>query len=214
MAETLHVEAREKSGKLINRRLRQAGRLPAIIYGEGKKPLAVSLPSDEVGALIRHGAHVVELDGATKGQALLQDVQWDTFSQHVLHVDLMRIAKGARVKVEVPIELRGDAPGKRNGGIVEQFIREVEIEVAAEKVPDKLHININHLELEGQLTIGDIEDLPEGAKILSEVDEMVVHCVMPEVEEAEEGEVAAGVAEPEIIGKKPDEEEGEAEEEK
>ncbi len=69
----------------------------------------LTLAADELEASLRHGAKVVDLDGAASGKALLQDVQWDTFFKHVLHVDLLRVRAGEKVKIDVPIELRGEA---------------------------------------------------------------------------------------------------------
>ena len=213
MSELLHVENRETIGKRNNERLRRVGRLPAVLYGHGEQAVSLTLAADELEASLRHGAKVVDLDGAATGKALLQDIQWDTFFQHVLHVDLLRVRAGEKVKIDVPIELRGEAPGSREGGVVEQMVHSVEIEVALDVIPDKLHININRLEIDGQLTVADIEDLPEGAKILDDLDTMVVHCVQPVAEEEVEAAEEAGAGEPEVIGKgKEEEEEGEEKE--
>ena len=159
MSELLHVENRKTIGKRNNERLRRAGRLPAVLYGHGEEAVSLTLAADQLEASLRHGAKVVDLDGAASGKALLQDIQWDTFFQHVLHVDLLRVRAGEKVKIDVPIELRGEAPGSRDGGLIEQMVHSIEIEVALDVIPDKLHININHLEIGGQLTANDIEDL-------------------------------------------------------
>lgn len=213
MSELLHVETRKNSGKRNNARLRRNGKLPAVLYGHGEEPVSLALAADEVEASLRHGAKVVDLDGGASGKALLQDIQWDTFCQQVLHVDLLRVHAGERVTVEVPIELRGESPGAANGGIIEQMIHSVEIEVALDVIPEKLHIKINKLDIGGHLTIKDIFDLPEGATVNLDDDEMVVHCILPSAEEeSAEGEEGA-TAEPEVIGKgKDDEEEAEEKE--
>ena len=213
MSELLHVEKRKAVGKRNNVRLRRQGRLPAVLYGHGEEAVSLTLAADEFEASLRHGAKVVDLDGDASGKALLQDVQWDTFFQQVLHVDLLRVRAGERVTIDVPVELRGEAPGARDGGLIEQMIHSIEIEVALDVIPDKLHININHLEIDGHLTAKDIKDLPEGAKILSDEDAVIVHCVMRAVEEEEAPAEEAAVAEPEVIGKgKEEEEEGEEKE--
>ncbi len=214
MAELLHVQQRNSHGKRNNVRLRRGGRLPAVLYGHGEEPVSLSLAADEFEASLRHGAKVVDLDGAASGKALLQDVQWDTFFHQVLHVDLLRVRAGERVTVDVPIELRGEAPGAREGGVIEQMIHSVEIEVALDVIPDKLHVNINNLQIDGQLTIKDIEDLPQGATIDMDEDAMIVHCLMPAVEEEEAAAEEGVAAEPEVIGKGKEEEEEEGGEEK
>jgi large subunit ribosomal protein L25 len=207
MAELLHVKKRNIFGKRNNVRLRRDGRLPAVLYGHGEEAVSLTLGADEVEASLRHGAKVVDLDGDASGKALLQDVQWDTFFQHVLHVDLLRVRAGERVTIDVPVELRGEALGARDGGIVEQMIHSIEIEVALDVIPDKLHLNINQLEIDGHLTAKDITDLPEGAKILSDEDAVIVHCVKRELEEEEAPAEEGAAAEPEVIGKGKEEEE-------
>ena len=209
MADVLQVETRELVGKQNTRRLRSGGRLPAVLYGHGKAPAHLSLSEDQLNASLRHGAKVIELDGVEQGQALLQEVQWDTFQQSVLHVDLLRLEVGDRVKVEIPLVLRGDSPGTREGGIVEQLLRAVELETTPASVPENLHLSINSLELGSSLTVGDIDDVPEDATVLMDASQVCVQCVMPMVEQDEDEGEMAGSVEPEIIGRKSDEEAGE-----
>ena len=103
-------------------------------------------------------------------------------------------------------------PGAANGGVIEQLIHSVEIEVALDNIPEKLHVKINKLEIGGHLTIKDITDLPEGAKVNVDDDEMIVHCVMPAAEEEEAVAEEGATAEPEVIGKGKEDEEEESEE--
>jgi large subunit ribosomal protein L25 len=213
MADLIKVETRKDFGKRKNERHRRSGRTPAILYGHGEEPLSLSVAADQLQASLRHGAKVVDLDGAASGKALLQDVQWDTFYQHVLHVDFLRVLAGEKVTVEVPIELKGEAPGVAEGGIIEHVLHSIEIECPLDVIPEKLHVSIKNLKIGDHLTAKDIIDLPAGATILSDEEEMVVHCVAPMTEEeAEAGE--EGAAEPEVIskGKADEEEEGEEKE--
>jgi large subunit ribosomal protein L25 len=208
MSDTLTVEKRDFTGKRRNHRLRLEGRLPGIIYGHGEEPLSVIVPADQLRATIRHGHKVVDLAGAASGQALLQHVEWDTFQQHLIHVDLLRVDASERVTVEVPLLLRGEAPGEKEGGLVSHLVHHVEIETSPIAIPEALHININHLGLHQQLTLADIIDMPAGATLVTEPETVAVECEepAPEVEE----EAAAAGAEPEVIGRKAaEEEEGE-----
>lgn len=209
MSDTLQVEKRDFKGKRRNHRLRLEGRLPGIVYGHGEEPISVIVPADQLRAILRHGHKVVDLAGAASGQALLQDVQWDTFHQHLVHVDLLRVDASERVTVEVPVLLRGEAPGEKEGGIVNHIVHFVEIETSPIAIPEALHININHLGLHKSLTLADILDLPQGATLLMDAKTVAVHCEepAPEVEE----EVGAAAAEPEVIGRKAAEEEGDEE---
>jgi large subunit ribosomal protein L25 len=212
MAETLKVEKRKSFGKRNNERLRRAGRLPAVLYGHGEESLSLTLASDQFEASLRHGAKVVDLNGDAEGKALLQDVQWDVFYKQVLHVDLLRVRAGEKVKIEVPVELRGESAGVREGGILEQVIHSIEIEVPLDVIPDKLHLSVKNLQIGDHLTAKDIIDLPAGATILSDEDEMIVHCVKRQEEEEAEAAEEGAAAEPEVIGKGKEDEEEEGEE--
>jgi len=206
MTETLEVNKRDEIGKRRNRRLRDAGRLPAVLYGHGRTPANLSLCKEQFERILRRGTKVVDLLGAETGQALLHDVQWDTFQNEVLHVDLLRLEQGERVTVEIPLAVRGEAPGQRNGGLVELLIREVEIEVSPASIPDVLHLNVNHLELGQALPLSAIEDLPAGAVLKGDGARPAVHCVLPTARD-EQDLVAGGPAEPELIGRRAAEEE-------
>ena len=212
MSEVLEVTVRESVGKLNNRRLRRAGQLPAILYGHGKASVSLTVSVEQLDSTLRHGAKVVQLQGAAKGQAFLQNIQWDTFQQNVLHVDLLRVDAKDRVHVEVPLVLRGEAPGVNEGGIVEHQRRSVEIETSPANIPEALHLNINSLHLGEALRIADIEDLPKEAKFLADDQLVLVQCVEPTIiSEDEEEPVGVGGVEPEIVGRKEDEEAGSGE---
>jgi large subunit ribosomal protein L25 len=209
MSETLQIEKRDFKGKRRNHRLRLEGKLPGIVYGHGEEPVSVIVPADQLRAALRHGQKVVDLAGAASGQALLQHVQWDTFQQHLIHVDLLRVDASERVTVEVPLLLRGEAPGEKEGGVVAHLLHYVEIETSPVSIPEALHININHLGLHQSLTVAAISDLPPGATLVTDPETVAVECEEP-APEAEE-EAAAAAVEPEVIGRKAGEEE-EAEE--
>ncbi len=207
MSEVLEVAARQQCGKLNNRRLRHGGQLPAILYGHGKESVSLSISADQLKTSLRHGAKVVELQGAEKGQALLQDIQWDTFQQYVLHVDLLRVDAKDRVKITVPVVLRGEAPGTHEGGVVEQVVRQIEIETSPANIPENLVANVNDLHLGDSLVASGLEGMPSGATVVGDADAMVAHCIRPTVMSDEEEVAAEGGHEPEVIGRK----EGEAE---
>ncbi len=205
--DTITVEKREKLGKLNSRRLRAEGIVPAVLYGHGEESVSLKMDAKTLRASLRHGAKLVELAGAAKGPALLQDVQWDTFEQHILHVDLLRVDEKELVTVEVPLLIRGEAPGEGEGGVVDQLVHTLEIETAAGSIPEQLHVSVNDLHLGGSLLPKDIEDMPEGAKATGGEDLVLVNCHEPKVVIEEEEEAAEGSAEPEVIGAKKDDEE-------
>ncbi len=205
MADILQVQKRTNTGKRNNWRLRCTGSLPGILYGHGEEPVMLSIPADQLRATLRRGHKVVDLAGDASGQALLQDIQWDTFQQHLVHVDLLRDDAKETVEVEVPLLLKGEAPGEKEGGVVVHLIHHVDIETSPIHIPEALHININHLALHGALTVADIYDLPEGAKLVTDAKTVAVQCEEPAAE-LEEDLTMAG-AEPEVIGRKADDDE-------
>jgi large subunit ribosomal protein L25 len=206
MALQLAVEARDTKGKHRNRRLRESGKIPAVLYGHGLESVSLSVGSDVLTAAIRHGSRLVSLAGAVNESAFIRDLQWNTWGTHIVHVDFTRISEFEIVEVRVPVELRGEAPGVREGGVVSQLIHEVELACPAAVIPEKLYVNINHLELNGEVRLANLE-VPEGAKILAaDLEAVAVHCVIP-VELPEEGAAEAVPGEPEVIGAKAEEEE-------
>ena len=205
MAELLQVELRDSRGKRNARRNRRSGKLPAVLYGHGQETVSLLVSSERFLAAVRHGARLVKLSGAVEDQAFIREIQWDTWGLHALHVDFTRVSEHEKVQVEVTVELRGEAPGVRAGGVVKQNVHVVEIECEATAIPDKLYVNINHLELEQSITIAQLE-LPPGIVVLEEPEVVVVECAVP-VEIEEEAPAAAAEGEPEVIGRKKEEEE-------
>ena len=138
MALQLAVEPRDTQGKHDNRRLRQSGKIPGILYGHGLEYVPLAVAADALTAAIRHGSRLVSLTGAVNESAFIRDLQWDTWGTHIIHVDFTRISEHEIVEVRVPVELRGEAPGVREGGVVVQHVHEVEIACPASVIPEKL----------------------------------------------------------------------------
>src|SRR5262249_29782339 len=143
MAEALNVSLRETRGKRHARRMRDKGTIPAILYGHGEANHSLTLSADEMKSVVRHGGRVVELRGAVNEKAFIRALQWDTYGTHVMHVDFTRVSEHERVEVKVTVELRGQSPGAKDGGVVEHFVHEIEIECEALSIPEKLEINIS-----------------------------------------------------------------------
>jgi large subunit ribosomal protein L25 len=207
MAEVLNVKVRKETGKRPVRRLRREGSIPAVLYGHGEQTLSLAIPQTEVSAAVRHGSRLVELKGELTEKAFIRDLQWDTFGLEVVHMDLARISEHERVKVQVVVELRGEAPGVKEGGVVQHLLHELSIECPVSAIPDKLTVRINGLNKGDEIKVSDVS-VPEGFKVLTPADEIVVQCVEP-VEAPEEGAVPMEGAEPEVIGRKAEDEEEE-----
>ena len=203
MSDQLNVTKREKLGTRNSRRTRRAGQIPAVLYGHGLETVSLSVSRDEFWAAIRHGARLVDLKGEVNESAFIRDVQWDAFGVDVLHVDLTRIDKDEKLDVTVNVELRGVAPGISQGGAVSHQRHDIEIRCTAITIPEKLTANINNLALGDVILASDLE-IPEGAELLVEPDTVIVQCIEA-ISEDEEAAVME-LAEPEVIGRKADDE--------
>ena len=207
MSEVLKVQSRSVHGKRAIRRLRESGSTPAVLYGHGEANLSLQAAADDVAAVVRHGARVVDLEGAANEKAFIRALQWDTFGTHVLHLDLTRVSADERVHVRVSIELRGEAAGVKQGGVLHHHLHEVEIDCLAIAIPEKLTLRVAGLAIGGELAVKDLE-VPAGVTVLTDADEVVVECAEPKAEEEAAPTIGEG-AEPEVIGRKAAEEESE-----
>ncbi len=198
-------------GTTACRRLRNQGLIPANMYGHGQTPVPLSIHEIDFRPVLATGHHVVDLKLGTEVQkALVRDMQWDTFSTSVQHIDFLRVDATERMRVEVPVELRGTAPGVIAGGILDQPLHKLLIEAPAAGIPDHITLRINELELGQSIHVSQITELPPDVTIITPGDLVVVQVAAPvELEEtaAEEGE--AGPAQPEIVGRKKAEEDTE-----
>ena len=201
---TLTVKLRNEYGKRANRRLRNTGRVPAVLYGHQKEVKSLTLSAEELDAAVRHGNRFVALSGALSENAFIKDVQWNTWGTEILHIDFARVSAHEKVRVTVAVELRGEAPGTKDGGVVKHVLHSIELECEAAAIPEKIDVNINHLGFGKTLYVSNLE-LPKGATALVDATAAVVSCLAP-VEVAEE-ETSAGDNEPEVIGRKKAEDE-------
>ena len=204
LADILNCEKRESTGTLRMRRLRQSGLVPAVLYGKGENK-SLQIPSKDVNAAVHHGSQIVKLRGCCSESALIKEVQWDAFGIEILHLDLGRIGASEAVELTLPLELVGEAPGTKSGGMVKHLHHSLTVRIPADAVPEKLEVRINDLELHGSIKAEEIS-LPEGATLIDPPDEVVVQCVDAVGQETAEDEDGGDAAEPEVIGRKSDDE--------
>lgn len=205
MAETLNVTRRETTGSNAMKKVRRAGLIPANLFGHGQDNVNLSIRADEWDLALRRGAKLLALAGDLDETALINKVQWDHLGTTTLHVDLIRISAHEKVATSVNIEIRGEAAGTKQGGSVHQVLRQLDIECAADSIPASIPVNVSELEVGGSITIADVT-LPEGTILVTPAETVIVVCTeVLETEEDEEASGVAGLAEPEVIGGKPEE---------
>lgn len=216
---TLQGESRKTRGTREAKKLRAAGRLPAIIYGHGEPPEQLSLAEHDLGVALGHGARILQVtvNGATKPY-LIKAVQYDHLASTPIHVDLSRVDLTERVRVRVGVELRGIPKGISEGGVLDQAIASIEVECLVTEIPNTLHPLVTELKVGDSLLVKDLV-LPPGVTVLADPNERIATVKVLAAETvaapaAVEAEVAAP-AEPERIGRIRKEEPGEgAEKEK
>jgi large subunit ribosomal protein L25 len=215
----LEAQPRQAGTKNEARRVRRDGKIPAVVYGAGKDSVAISVDPRVVTRILNsETGHNSIFDLALSGEktkAMIVDWQYEPIKGRLLHIDLKRIALDKVLRVSVPIFLKGEAAGvKQEGGILEQMLREVEIECLPADIPSHIDVDVSHLTFGKVLRVSDLPH-SEKLKFLTDPNQPVAHVtsvkeevvVTPEAAAAEAGAVPA---EPEVIkkGKQETEEEG------
>jgi large subunit ribosomal protein L25 len=183
----VHAEVRENFGKGFARRLRAAGKIPAVIYGHGTTPVHVALPGHQVALLIRRANAVLELDVNGKEQlTLVKDVQKDPVHQIIEHIDLLVVKKGEKIQVDVPVSIIGEsAPGT----IAAQDANTVLLEVEATHIPERIELDVEGLEEGTHITAAELT-LPKGASLVVDPETLIVAISVPSAALAAEEEIA------------------------
>ncbi len=217
----LEARPREAGTKNQARRVRREGKIPGVVYGAGKNATPVSVDPRHVLRILRSDSgHNTIFDLALDGErtkAMIVDWQYEPIKGSLLHIDLKRIAMDKVLRVNVPIVLQGVPVGvKTEGGILEQMLREVEIECLPADIPGHIDADVSELTFGKVLRVSDLPHSPK-LKFLSDANQPVAHVTSVKEEvvatpEAAAAEAAAAPAEPEVIkkGKAETEEEGEA----
>ncbi|HVY60898.1 MAG TPA: 50S ribosomal protein L25 [Planctomycetota bacterium] len=213
--ETLTLEAKDRGtlGTANSRRLRRDGLIPAVLYGKKVANLNLAVDRDAFASVMRHHGRILDVklpDGKVE-KAILKEIQWDTFGEEVLHIDLGRVALDDKIHLKVGLRFSGDPKGVAAGGHLEVHMHEAMIECLAGAIPDVIKIDVAHLDLDQVMRVKDVP-LPHGVKILEHAEAAVAGVKMAHLEElvpgAPAGAEAAGGAEPEVIAKGKKEEEG------
>jgi large subunit ribosomal protein L25 len=202
----LEVREREGRGSRDARRLRKAGMIPGVLYGKGKKPHAICVPAPELRRVLTGsgGLHAI-LDVVLEGQktthaSILKDYQQDPIRGVISHFDLHEVRLDQPIQASVVVQLVGESPGAKEGGVLSQVTREVNIEALPTAIPEHLELDVSELGIGESLRVADLQ-APEGVTFLDDPDETVLATVTPPTRveepevEVEEGEEVEGVPE-------------------
>ena len=213
----LHASCREEKGKELNKKLRSAGLVPAVVYKKGEDTLSLKIANKDLFKALHTeaGENVIiklHVDGAKKKRdrtVVLKEVQKDPIKDHLLHVDFQEISLTETLKVKVPIVAKGEAIGvKQDGGVLQHVLWEAEVECLPTNIPEKIEIEVSDLKIGDALHVKDVQ-VPEGVKILDDLEGVVFSVEHPKKVEDLIAEPAEGaVDEPEVIREKKDIPEG------
>jgi len=194
----LEVKERERTGSRESRRLRRDGLIPGVLYGRGKAPHAICVPERELRRALTggHGLHAI-LDVVLEGQktthaSILKEAQQDPIKGRVIHVDLQEVRLDQPIQAQVVVELVGEAEGVKEGGVLSQVVREINVEALPMEVPDRLELDVSGMVIGDTLRLADLPPR-EGVTYLDDPEETVLanvtmptRIVEPEPEEGDE----------------------------
>ena len=201
----IDVQPRTTTGTNSNRRLRQGGQIPAVVYGAGKDSVPIHVDRKRLTELLRKsgGDNAVFLlklsDTGQERHAMIRDMQLDPITREILHLDFMRVLMTEKVRVQVAVELAGTAHGvKVEGGVLDFSHREVQLECLPGDIPKSIEADVEELHVGDHLTAGDLK-LPAGVTLLEDPERVLVSVMHAKAEA--EPEEAAAEAEPEVAKK-------------
>jgi large subunit ribosomal protein L25 len=190
----LVASAREDSGKGVARKLRAAGRVPAVLYGQGADPMPISVDARELFHLLHDGGANVLVDLVVDGKdhlAMPREVQRDHIKGRYFHVDFLAVSRTQKITVNVPIRLVGEASGVKLGGVLEHHLWEVSAETLPTDVPEAIEADISGLDIGDSLRVSDLV-VPDGVTITANPEDSVVAVAQPQARvELEEGAAEA-----------------------
>lgn len=194
------IAVRERLGSIECRRLRREGMIPGNIYGHGEGSLAIKVRQDFFRPFVEKGEKVfdVKLDGKVQ-KTLLQELQWDTFGKYIQHFDLRRVDANERIDITLPVELKGDAPGLANGGVLEQVHYDITINAPVYAVPSEIVARIGRLKIGDSVKLGDL-NLPRGVECELPDEETIVQILDPALLDQPAEPEESQLDEPELIG--------------
>jgi large subunit ribosomal protein L25 len=198
---TLAVEERGERGSRAARRLRRAGFVPGVIYGgDGDGALSFQVGFRDLRAALQDGSAVldVQVGGGTPQPVIVKDQQFHPVRGEVMHIDLLEVRLDEKIQSTVAVELEGadDAPGVREGGVLEHVTRELNIEALPTDIPERIAVDVSSMEIAGTMHLSEV-DVPRGVALLDDLEETIIATITPPSEVGEEPEVEE---ETELVG--------------
>ena len=180
----LDIENRKTVGKKASKVIRKAGKVPSVLYYKGEQPMSISIDEQVLYKAMKSDQRIYEVDINSESQyVMIKEIQYHPVTDHVIHVDFMRVRRSEKITISVPLTLVGKPIGVTEGGILSQTMNQIEICFYPTNVPDLIEVNIDHLGLNSSVSVADVNIDDEETEIISAIDLNVASVIPPAAEE-------------------------------
>ena len=202
----LEIENRKSVGKKASKLIRRAGKIPSVLYYKGEKPVSISIDKQLLNQAIKSDQRIYEVEIDSESQyVMIKEAQYHPITDEIIHVDFMRVRRSEKMTISVPITLVGKPAGVTEGGILSQSMTQIEISCFPTNVPESIEVNVDHLDINSSVSVGDVTVDDEDIEIISAAELSIASVIPPAVEE--EPVIAEEVLDDEAVdGESPDEE--------
>tara|TARA_Y100000591_G_scaffold331343_1_gene364967 strand:- start:1270 stop:1977 length:708 start_codon:yes stop_codon:yes gene_type:complete len=180
----LEIENRKSVGKKATKEIRRAGKIPSVLYYKGEKPVSISIDKQLLNQAIKSDQRIYEVEIDSESQyVMIKEAQYHPITDEIIHVDFMRVRRSEKMTISVPITLVGKPAGVTEGGILSQSMTQIEISCFPTNVPENIEVNVDHLDINSSVSVGDVTVDDEDIEIISASDLSIASVIPPVVEE-------------------------------
>ena len=180
----LEIENRNSVGKKASKEIRRAGKIPSVLYYRGEKPVSISIDKRLLNQAIKSDQRIYEVEIDSESQyVMIKEAQYHPITDEIIHVDFMRVRRSEKMTISVPITLAGKPVGVTEGGILSQSMNQIEISCFPTNVPEAIEVNVDHLDINSSVSVGDVTVDDEDIEIISASDLSIASVIPPAVEE-------------------------------
>ena len=203
----LEIENRKSVGKKASKLIRRAGKIPSVLYYKGEKPVSISIDKQLLNQAIKSDQRIYEVEIDSESQyVMIKEAQYHPITDEIIHIDFMRVRRSEKMTISVPITLVGKPTGVTEGGILSQSMTQIEISCFPTNVPESIEVNVDHLDINSSVSVGDVTVDDEDIEIISASDLSIASVIPPAVEEEPVIAEEEALDEEAVDGESPDEE--------
>ena len=203
----LEIENRKSVGKKASKLIRRARKIPSVLYYKGEKPVSISIDRQLLNQAIKSDQRIYEVEIDSESQyVMIKEAQYHPITDEIIHVDFMRVRRSEKMTISVPITLVGKPAGVTEGGILSHSMTQIEISCFPTNVPESIEVNVDHLDINSSVSVGDVIVDDEDIEIISASDLSIASVIPPAVEEEPVIAEEEALDEEAVDGESPDEE--------